>query len=511
MERVRNIPKLIAAGLLAATWAIPAHAAEVSLQSLDGGTTLRGELLEFDGRTYRLRTIVGNLDVDALRVRCIGDDCPTLEDRLDELKITGAPELLDGLMPSLLAAYAADLGGALVAQDGGILMVKDQNEEDLLKVSLVADSSIDASALSSQGADDILVSPRAVQVANAAIREQVIALDGFVPVVSPSNSLRAIAASDLARIYAGEVTNWAQLGGNDAPINVYIGDSDSPSYRTFEDLVMRPANAELTEGARRTGTDENLARILQLDPLAIGIMGMSKADSAKILGVRGACGIQVPANDFNVKTEEYPLTHRIHLYLDTDRASTQVERFVDFLAEPSAQDAIAAAGYTNLTPGFQTNNEQGLRYLSSILPNDAEVTFEDLQRLGATLLQSERSSISVRFALGSSEPDARAVADIAQFATLISAADLRNKEIVIVGFTDSIGTAENNQALSERRANQVRDALIAALPSEIASGINIVATGFGEVSPLNCNDTDNGRRVNRRVEIWLRDVVVPSQ
>ena len=511
MERVRQLPKLIAASLLAAASTTPALAADVRLQSLDGGTTLSGELLGYDGRTYQLRTIVGDLNVDALRVRCLGDDCPVLEERLDEMTVSGAPELLQDLMPALLSAYAADLGGTVLAQDDGKLLLQDQNEEDLLKVAFVPKDFIDAAALQRQDTQDILMTPRAVDGVGGAADERVIALDGFVPVVSPSNSLRAIAASDLARIFAGEVTNWAQLGGNDAPINVYIGNPESASYRMFEDLVMRPASAELSVTAMRTSTDENLERILQVDPLGIGIMGMSNVGDAKVLGVRGACGIQVPATDFNIKTEEYPLTHRIHMYFDQDGAPAHVARFADFLAEPAAQRAIASAGYTNLVPGFQSNNEQGLRYLSSILPNGAEMTFDDLQNLGATLMQSERSSISVRFALGSSDPDARAVADISQFANLIAAADLRNKEIVVVGFTDSIGTAENNRALSERRAAQVREALIAALPAEIANGINIVATGFGEVSPLNCNDTDNGRRVNRRVEIWLRDVVVPSQ
>lgn len=508
---MKNISKIITAGALAIVSAWPALADEVLLESFDGGTTLSGEIVEYDGRTYRLRTIFGELTVDALRVSCIGEACPAAEVALEEMRITGASELLASLMPSLLESYAADLGGAVVKQEDGSLMIVDQSKADLLKVSLASAGALDTAALRNQSATDILVSPLAIELPNAQTAEQVIALDGFVPVVSPSNGLRAIAAADLARIYAGRVSNWSQLGGNDSPVNVYVSDEGSASFRRFEELVMRPAGLSLLKNVRRVGSDEELIKALRQDPLAIGIVGMSQAGDAKILGVRGACGIQVPANDFNVKTEEYPLTHRIHLYRKGSKASTQVARFADFLATPPAQQAIAAAGYTNLAPSFQTNNEQGLRYLSSILSNGAEVTFADLQRLGATLMQSERSSIGVRFALGSSQPDARAVADIEQMASLISAADLRNKEILIVGFTDSVGSAVSNQALSERRANQVKDTLIAALPSEISSSLNIVASGFGEVSPLNCNDTDNGRRVNRRVEIWLRDVVVPSQ
>jgi len=67
----------------------------------------------------------------------------------------------------------------------------------------------------------------------------------------------------------------------------------------------------------------------------------------------------------------------------------------------------------------------------------------------------------------------------------------------IRGYTDSTGTPEYNQKLSERRANAVKDYLEA---HGVAAGI-VSAQGFGEENPLASNSTKEGRAENRRVTV----------
>lgn len=70
-------------------------------------------------------------------------------------------------------------------------------------------------------------------------------------------------------------------------------------------------------------------------------------------------------------------------------------------------------------------------------------------------------------------------------------------KLEVEGHTDSVGTEEYNQTLSENRASAVRDFLIAeGVPSS-----TITAHGFGEARPVASNDTDSGRQLNRRVEL----------
>jgi outer membrane protein OmpA-like peptidoglycan-associated protein len=76
-----------------------------------------------------------------------------------------------------------------------------------------------------------------------------------------------------------------------------------------------------------------------------------------------------------------------------------------------------------------------------------------------------------------------------------------HKPVRIEGHTDSSGNARANQALSQRRADAVRDALIAA---GVAAN-RITAVGLGESQPVASNDTAEGRARNRRVDVILQD------
>jgi outer membrane protein OmpA-like peptidoglycan-associated protein len=67
----------------------------------------------------------------------------------------------------------------------------------------------------------------------------------------------------------------------------------------------------------------------------------------------------------------------------------------------------------------------------------------------------------------------------------------------IEGHTDSVGGDQFNQQLSERRADSVRDFLIA----QGVAGSAVTARGFGKTQPVAANDTTEGRQKNRRVEL----------
>ena len=73
------------------------------------------------------------------------------------------------------------------------------------------------------------------------------------------------------------------------------------------------------------------------------------------------------------------------------------------------------------------------------------------------------------------------------------------RTVLVEGFTDSTGGTAHNQALSERRANSVRDALL-------GMGVGrerVAARGYGEAHPVAPNDTAGNKQLNRRVEIVL--------
>ncbi|MGK2953180.1 MAG: OmpA family protein [Thiobacillus sp.] len=75
--------------------------------------------------------------------------------------------------------------------------------------------------------------------------------------------------------------------------------------------------------------------------------------------------------------------------------------------------------------------------------------------------------------------------------------------VTVIGHTDSIGTHADNQVLSERRAQSVLD----YFASQNVNPLRLEAYGRGETQPRADNNTESGRALNRRVELWIEPVV----
>ena len=105
----------------------------------------------------------------------------------------------------------------------------------------------------------------------------------------------------------------------------------------------------------------------------------------------------------------------------------------------------------------------------------------------------------VTFTTGGGAIEPSALPTIAALAEVLKANDAVIQRLRIVGHTDSRGSDRTNLALSERRANTVRTALI----DQGVSPSKVVAAGMGEANPIDSNKTAAGRERNRRVEFHL--------
>jgi outer membrane protein OmpA-like peptidoglycan-associated protein len=77
-------------------------------------------------------------------------------------------------------------------------------------------------------------------------------------------------------------------------------------------------------------------------------------------------------------------------------------------------------------------------------------------------------------------------------------------QMLVEGYTDSVGSGTSNQQLSEHRATSVRDYLMSAgIPSA-----SVTAKGLGETLPVATNDTASGRQQNRRVELVVSGDII---
>jgi outer membrane protein OmpA-like peptidoglycan-associated protein len=103
----------------------------------------------------------------------------------------------------------------------------------------------------------------------------------------------------------------------------------------------------------------------------------------------------------------------------------------------------------------------------------------------------------VLFATGQSKLQGDSVRTMAKLADFFKRYPQRTA--VIEGYTDSVGSETSNQALSDRRAQ----AVMAALVGEGVPSTRLHSTGFGEARPVGPNESADGRRMNRRVEVVI--------
>ncbi len=74
--------------------------------------------------------------------------------------------------------------------------------------------------------------------------------------------------------------------------------------------------------------------------------------------------------------------------------------------------------------------------------------------------------------------------------------------VEIAGHTDSTGSAEHNQDLSQKRA----EAVVEYLFSKGIETDRLISTGYGDRKPVGSNDTEEGRAINRRTELTIIEI-----
>lgn len=500
----------------------PVLADDITLISRDGAVELSGTLLSFDGEYYRIDTTYGELTVDGSGVLCEGPACPSLEDYVARLSISGAASMAAVLLPALVEGFALREGYGWRREDLDsthfeYLLFDRQSGRDVGRFRFRSTNSDEGFAdLLAQEADIALslreVRPDEVARAREAGlgdlqergRFRVIALDALVPIVSEVMPLDRISTLDLAHTLTGEITNWSELGGPDAPISLHLRNADSGISQATMDRLVSPIQGRLTEGIERHDSDTTLALAVAADPFGLGLASATETAPARRLALSGSCGFALHATRPTIKTEDYPLTAPMFLYIPARRLPRLAREFLFYTQSSPAQQVIRRAGFVDQEPEVISINAQGQRFVNAISNAGSDIGLPDLQEMISVLGSMQRLSTTFRFEVGSTGLDAQSRAHIDQLAQRLDDGTFDGRNLMFVGFSDGEGDAAANRVIAERRADAVRQAVLAAADTADLSQISISIKAFGEALPMACDDTDWGRQVNRRVEVWTK-------
>lgn len=173
-----------------------------------------------------------------------------------------------------------------------------------------------------------------------------IAYDSIVIAVSPdvyNSGVKALSTAQLKAIYAGNITNWKQVGGFDQPIYVISREDGSGTRDTFDQYVMGSTTAE-TNGVKTVAGSNSEAQLAISDSkVAIGYLGIGFInDKVRAVKLNGML-----ANVTNTRDRTYPLSRKLYLVTLGD-PSQQAQQFIKYCLGPEAQQIASANGFVAL-------------------------------------------------------------------------------------------------------------------------------------------------------------------
>lgn len=495
-----------AAILAALLFPAGAAAQDVTLVSREGSIVLSGSLQGFDGEFYRIDTAYGQLTVDAQGVICEGPACPELTAPKAVIRLVGAPDAGARLLPGLFRAFAGGRGLVFepappaAGQVWAAVLLDPETRKVLAELSFAPGDPDTARAALESGAAELSLS----SLAGPGVAARAVALDALVPVMAPGNPTPEVSTVDLARALSGEARNWADLGGPDMPIVLHALDPGTDMARALAERLGAPVKAEVTHPDMAA-----LAAAVARDPWALAITGRAEVAPAAPLPLTDSCGFPLLPRSVAVKAEDYPLALPLYLLTPPRRLPLLAREFLEFLATPAAEAAVAGAGFIDRSVERAPMVQDGLRLINAIQGAGEDVTLADLKRLAGVMDGADRLSLTFRFEEGTSMLDATSQENLAQLARLIAAGRFPAQALILAGFSDGKGDAAANLALSAERAERVVQDLASLAPDLRPDQLPRVEA-FGEALPMACDETAVGRRLNRRVELWVVPDFTPT-
>ena len=191
-----------------------------------------------------------------------------------------------------------------------------------------------------EGTCDIGLSSRALkdEEKSAGLKETVLAYDGIAIIVHPDNPVSDLTLEQIAKLYTGEITNWKDVGGNDAEVVLIGREAASGTRDGFESITGTKDTCQYRQELTSTG---DVITAVSQNPDAIGYASLASVkDSVKALSAGGV----TPSED-TVKDGSYPVQRPFVLVtVEGKELSPAAQAFFDYALSSDAAGIIAKAG-----------------------------------------------------------------------------------------------------------------------------------------------------------------------
>lgn len=166
----------------------------------------------------------------------------------------------------------------------------------------------------------------------------VLAYDGIAIIVNPNNPVKDLSLEDVAKIYKGEITNWSEIGGDDAEIVLIGREAGSGTRDGFESITDTEDLCKYRQELTSTG---DVITTVSQNPGAIGYASVASVkNTVKAVTIDG-----IAATEETIKDGSYVVQRPFVLVTKSDaKLSKEAQKFFDYITSKEANDVISAAG-----------------------------------------------------------------------------------------------------------------------------------------------------------------------
>ncbi len=168
------------------------------------------------------------------------------------------------------------------------------------------------------------------------------AKDGLSVFLNKGNKVTELTVDQIGAIFSGKITNWKQVGGDDAAIQLYGRESSSGTYEFFKEHVVQTDFAATCQTLPGTAA---IINAVKKDKYSVGYGGAAYAEGVKDCKVKkDAKSKGYLPTEQNIKNKKYPIARYLFMYLKS-KPKGETKKFIDWILSPEGQKLIVSVGY----------------------------------------------------------------------------------------------------------------------------------------------------------------------
>ena len=168
------------------------------------------------------------------------------------------------------------------------------------------------------------------------------AKDGLSVFLNKGNVVSELTIEQIGAIFSGKITNWKQVGGADAKIQLYGRESSSGTFEFFKEHVVK---TDFSPNCQTLPGTAAIVNAVKKDKYSIGYGGAAYAEDVKDCKVKkDAKSKGILPTAATIKNKTYPISRYLYMYLKS-KPTGETKKFIDWILGSEGQKMIATVGY----------------------------------------------------------------------------------------------------------------------------------------------------------------------